>query len=128
MLAASPWLWGILGALLVGASGAAYVKGRSDGRSIEFAERATLEEVARVARDAAMEAAGEKIASITKTQTTIRQKTEVVTREVPIYRDCINDARVERLLDAARENRPPTEPAGGGELPGAGASPTQNFW
>lgn len=124
----NPWLYVILGVLAAGGLAGSYVKGRSDGRAIEVAERATLEEVAREAREASMQAAAEAIAQISVTHTTIRQKAEVVTREIPVYRDCINDSRVERLLDDARADRAPAEPAGGGELPGVGAGPAQVVW
>lgn len=124
---AGNWLWIILGALVAVGLGGSYVKGRSDGRALEFAERATMDEVARVAREAAIQAAGEKIASIKVTQTTIRQKAEVITRENILYRDCRNDPAVVSLLDAARENRPPTERTGSSELPGTGASPSPDI-
>lgn len=124
----NPWLFVILGVLIAGGVTGAYVKGRGDGRAIEFAERATLEEVAREAREASMDAAAEAIARISVKHTTIRQQAEVTIREKPVYRDCVNDAAVSGLLDAARENRPVAEPAGGGELPGTGTSPTSKFW
>lgn len=126
MLALNPWL--ILGASVVVAVAfcGSYAKGRSDGRAIEVAERATLEEVARESREAAIQGAAAEIAKISWKHTTIRQTAEVVTREVPVYRDCINDARVERLLDDARANRAPSEPAGSRVMPGAGASPAQD--
>lgn len=114
----------ILGVSLAAAAaiGGAYVKGRSDGRAVEMAERATLEEVARESREAAMAAAGEAIARISVTHTTIRQKAEVITRENVVYRDCRNDAELVRLLDAARESRAPSESARDRVVPGVGAS------
>jgi hypothetical protein len=120
---ANPWF--ILGSLAAAVvlSGACYVKGRSDGRAIEIAERATLEEVAKVAREAAMAGAAKKIAEITINHTTIRQKAEVITRENVVYRDCRNSAELVGLLDDARANREPAEPANSGELPGTGANP-----
>jgi hypothetical protein len=121
--------WALLAAVLAfaGAVGGAYIKGRSDGRAVELSERATLEEIARVAREASVQAAAEAIAKISVNHTTIRQKAEVVTREVPVYRDCVNDTRVISLLDGARENRPPTQPTGDRELPGTGASSTPDI-
>lgn len=77
------------------------MKGRGDGRAIEFAERATLEEVARVARDAAMDAAAEKIAKIQVVNKTIYQR---ATREVlkePMYRDCLHSADGLRAVNQA---------------------------
>jgi uncharacterized membrane protein len=117
------WLFVTLGVAVAGGLAGAYVKGRSDGRALEVAERATLEEVARESREAAMQAAGEQIAKISRTHTTIRQQAEVITREHVVYRDCRNDAELVRLLDAARENRAPSQPASDRIVPGAGASP-----
>lgn len=122
MLAPNPWfILGWLAAALV-LCGACYVKGRSDGKAVEVAERATLEEVARESREAAMQAAAEAIAGISVTHTTIRQKAEVITREVEVYRECRNDPQLVGLLDAARGNREPTEPTRGSELSGPGTS------
>lgn len=101
------------------ACGGSYLKGRSDGRKMEVAERATLDEVARTAQTAAVDAAARAIAKITKVQTTIRHATEVQIREKPVYRDCVNDSGVERLLDSARSNQP-LEPAADSGVPGAG--------
>lgn len=126
MLAPNLWLYVTLGAVAVGGLASAYVKGRSDGQAIEVAQRSTLDEVARESREAAMDAAGEAIAKLTVNHTTIRQKAEVIVREVPVYRDCINDDRVIRMLDAARANQPYAESVSGGQLPGVGASATQD--
>jgi hypothetical protein len=121
------WLLLAAGVVFAGAIGGSYVKGRSDGRALEFAERASIEEVARAAGEASAQAAATAIAGMTVNHTTIRQKTETITREVPVYRDCINDAAVIELLDAARSNRAPAEPASGGSLPGAGADRASHF-
>lgn len=121
---ANPWLILAVGVALSVAVGGAYVKGRADGRAVEIAQRVTLDDVARESREAAMLAAAEQIAKITKVHTTIRQQAETVIREKLVYRDCVNDAAVVRLLDAARENRATSEPARDRELPGSGASPT----
>lgn len=126
MLAPSLWLYATLGVAVAGGLAGAYVKGRSDGRAIEVAERATIEEVARESREAAIQAAAEQIAKISVTHTTIRQKAEVVTREIPVYRDCANHPDVIGLLDAARANQSPSESAGDRIVPGAGASPAQD--
>lgn len=101
------------------ACGGSYLKGRSDGRKVEVAERATLDEVARVASEAATRASAAQIAKISVTHTTIRHQAEVITREKPVYRDCVNDPGVERLLDAARANAEP-EPASDSGVPGPG--------
>lgn len=123
-LLANPW--SILGSLAVvlALCGTCYVKGRSDGLAVEIAARATLEEVARESREAAMQAAAEAIAKISITHTTIRQKAEVITREKIQYRDCVNDPALSGLLDAARANQPAAEPLGDRVVSGTGASPT----
>lgn len=123
MMALNPWVLLAAGLALAGAVGGAYVKGRADGRAVEIAQRVTLENVARTAREASQQAAGEAIAKISVTHTTIRQKAEVITRENVVYRDCRNDTVVVGLLDDARENRSPSESTGGGELSGTGTSP-----
>ena len=117
MLGFNPWL--ILGALLTVASaiGGAYVKGRSDGRAVEIAQRVTLEEVARVSREAAMEGAAHKIAEIEVKHVTVRQQLETQIREKPVYRDCFADQRVfDTVNEAITGNPAPSQ----SELPAAG--------
>lgn len=59
--------------------------------------------------------AATEIAKIKVTQQTINRKVETLTREVPVYRDCIHDPAVSGLLDQARAGgRVPTKPDGGG--------------
>lgn len=87
-LLASPWALITLGVALVGAVGGSYVKGRSDGRAIEYAERMELEEVARVSREASIQAAAEAIATIKIEHRTIRQEVQREILEKPVYRDC----------------------------------------
>jgi hypothetical protein len=117
MLALNPWL--ILGASLAGAAalGGSYVKGRSDGRAVEIAQRVTLEEVARTAREASQQAAGEAIAKIEVKNVTIRQRLETEIREKPVYRDCIADQRV---LDTVNEAITGNTAPGASELSAAG--------
>jgi hypothetical protein len=123
----NPWPV-ILGALVVAATGGVYVKGRSDGKAAIIAKQATEDQIRFETLQLAQLAAAEEIAKISVTHTTIRQKAEVITREVPTYLDCTNDPRIGSLLDAARANQPEAVSPGGGELPGAGASPASNFW
>lgn len=124
----NPWL--ILGVVVgVGMiTGGAYVKGRSDGADKVIAKQAREDQVRLETLQLAQLAAAEEIAKISVTHTTIQQKAQVVTREVPVYRDCANDERIIRMLDAARANQPEAATAGGGELPGTSASPASNFW
>ena len=118
MLSLQTFAVGLLSVALL--TGGAYLQGRKDGRASEIAERQTIDEVARVSRESAQTAAAEAIAKITVTHTTIRQRAETITREVPVYRDCVNDPRVVGLLDTARANELPAQPAGDRSVPTAG--------
>jgi hypothetical protein len=115
---------GLLAVALI--TGASYIQGRKDGNAIAGAERATMEEIARVAREESAAAAAAAIANISVTHTTIRHRAEVITREKPVYRDCINDPGVERLLDAARANQPAPAASDSG-VPGAGDGASQDI-
>lgn len=123
MLAPSLWLYVTLGVAVAGGLAGAYVKGRSDGRAVIIASQARDDQIRLETLQLAQLAAAEEIAKISVTHTTIRQKAEVITRENVVYRDCRNDAVVVGLLDAARENRAPSEPIGDRVVPGTGASP-----
>jgi len=113
----SPNIWvAILGVALI--AGGSYVWGRSDGRALEYAERMKFEEVARISREAGLQAAAEAIAKQKVVHTTIRGRVEREVIERPVYRDCTHDERTLRLLNDALANRTP-EPAGRIELPGA---------
>jgi hypothetical protein len=109
----------ILGASLAVAValGGSYVKGRADGRAVEIAQRVTIEEVAKTAREASQQAAAEAIAKIEVKNVTIRQRLETEIREKPVYRDCIADQRV---LDTVNEAITGNTATGSGELPAAG--------
>lgn len=105
MLGFNPWLVVILGAVIVGATGASYLKGRADGKAVVIAAQASAETVRLETLHLAQMAAAEEIARIEVRHVTIRQQAETTLREIPVYRDCVNDAGVSSLLDAARENR-----------------------
>lgn len=106
-----------IGVIALAAVGGAYYRGRVDGENACIAKQAKEEEIRAETRRIALEAAGEKIAAIQVKHTTINRKVESVTREIPVYRDCLNDERVRGLLDAARE--------GGESAPGdPGSVPT----
>lgn len=113
---ANPWV--VLAAILAlaGAVGGAYIKGRSDGKAVEIAHRATLEEVAKVAREASAQASAEAIAKIEVKNVTIKQQLETQIREKPVYRDCFADQRV---LDTVNEAITGNPAPGAGELPTA---------
>lgn len=113
------WAFAILGAAIVGALAASYVKGRADGRKVEIAERATLEEVARVAREEASQAAADAIAAQKVQRVTIRQETEREIIREPLPADCVASDRLLELTNAAITGH--YHPADSGELPGADA-------
>lgn len=124
MLAFNPWLLVAAGIGLAGIASGAYVKGRSDGRAVEIAQRVTLEEVARTAREAAIAGAAEKIADIEVKHVTVRQQLETQIREKPVYRDCLTDQRVLDTVNEAITGYPaPSQ----GELPAAGPDDRVNL-
>lgn len=86
------------------------------GSDHEIAKQARTEQLIAATEKRTQDVVATAIAKMIPIQQTIRQKTETVIREVPIYRDCINDPAVERLLDAARANREP-ESTGSGSVP-----------
>lgn len=97
------WLAATLGAVL--AVGAAGVQGYRIGRDSVIASQASAEAIRMETLHLAQMAAAEEIARIEVRHVTIRQQAETTLREIPVYRDCVNDAGVSSLLDAARENR-----------------------
>lgn len=115
MLGFNPWLAVILGAVIVGATGGAYLKGRSDGKAVVIASQAQAQAVRLETLHLAQMAAAEEIAKIQIKHTTIRQTAEQVIREIPVYRECRNDELVRELLDSARQNR--DIPAGDRSVP-----------
>ena len=106
--------WAIIATLLSGAGGLWF--GVDLGADREIAKQAKIEEVRREVEDAARLGAAAAINEIEITNRTINREVETITREVPIYRDCVNTSDIERLLDAARANRA-GEPNGAGRVP-----------
>ena len=88
-----PLPWAILGVvLLVGISGASgYWKGGKDRANAIYAQQAREAVLTKEAQDKALQAAAAEIAKLDVTNRTIHAKTEVITREVPVYRDCRHD-------------------------------------
>lgn len=105
----------LLGLVLAwGASiGGAFFYGRDTGKDSVLAGQTLIEEVEKRAREGAAEA----IAQIEVKNITIRQKAEVITREIPVYRDCRHDPDAVRLLNDALAA--PGQVAPDRELPGA---------
>lgn len=114
----------ILIALLaaIAAAGGAYWQGRQDGRAGCQAEQARDQHVAQVATAAAAQAAASAIAAISVRHTTIRQETEREIQTRVEYRDCRHSPEQLQRINAAIGNAPGPQPAGGGELPAAGAA------
>ena len=118
MLNPVPLPWMIIGLLAaVGAAGTiGYVKGGTDTGNRIAADLARTAEVTRKAHDEALQAAAAQIAKLDVKSTTIRQKTEVITREVPVYGDCRHDPRTLGLLNESLAAGP-AQPADSGKLP-----------
>jgi hypothetical protein len=117
-----PLPWMLLAFLIaVGGAGATgYWKGGKDTGNRIAADLARTAAATREAQDAALNAAAEHIAKLDVKSTTIRQKTEVITREIPIYGDCRHDPRTLGLLNDALGAS--AESADPGELPGPDAA------
>jgi hypothetical protein len=108
-------------ALFVLSTAGAYVAGRRDGQRIELASCLATAAAIDKASDKASDAAAKAIAEQKPVTQVIKQRVETITREVPVYRDCLSDPAVERLLDDARAGRPVS--AGGGVVPGSEPGP-----
>jgi hypothetical protein len=72
--------------------------------------------------DKAQEGAARVIATLQPKYTTIQQKTETITREVPVYRDCHNTPDEFRLLNDALSGGDSTERSDGVTVPKADAA------
>ena len=118
--------WAILGAvLLVGALvGGAYRQGREDGENKIQAQQTREETLARAAADSAASAAAAAISKIEVRNVVVNKalEREVLTREV--FRDCRSGPDAVRMLNSTPGIAAPAgaASAGGGELPGAGAT------
>ena len=112
-----PWLL-LAVVLLVGASGATgYWQGSKHTADQIAAQAAREAALVEKTREVAALAAAEQISKIEVRNTTIRQKAEVITREVPIYSECRNDPRTFSLLnDALAPAGAEARPAGSGKL------------
>jgi len=109
-----PWMITALLTALIAASATGYYYGgkhQADRNASQIARERNLVEKVRAAT-------AEEISKIEIRNTTIRQKAEVITREVPVYRDCVHDDRTLSLLNAALQGAT-AESAVDGELPGA---------
>jgi hypothetical protein len=93
----------------------AFFYGEGVGKDSEIATQAREDKVALVASAAAASAAANAISKLEVKHAVIRQKADTIIREVPVYRDCLNDNRV---LDAINQARG-FEPAGSSVVPSA---------
>ena len=118
---ARPYAYFALAAALAVMIGAAYLKGREDGRDSEQAQVAREASLVAVTRAVALRSAAEAIAQIQVTHSTIRQAVEREIVEKPVYRDgCKHSDRVMQLINAAIAGT--NVAAADRELPGADAA------
>lgn len=94
------------------ACGAAYVKGRADGRAVERDKHAGELSIEARASAAAASAAADAISRIEVKHVTIRQALETQVREVPVFRNCHLPADSLRNLNAALTGAEPAAAAG----------------
>lgn len=99
----TPWVVvGIL--ILLGlVGGAGFRLGITHERGIAAAQQELIERAA----DAFDAKVADHVSKIRPLHKTIQVNAKEIISEVPVYRDCVNDPSVERLLDAARANRSP---------------------
>lgn len=115
----NPW---IILAVIIALAAAGY-EGFSLGADHEVARQAKTVALIAAVKEQAQQGAADAIAKIDITQTTINRKVETITREVPVYRECLNTPDVERLLNDARAGLDRPNSAGGGVMPGPRSSP-----
>ena len=118
---AQPYAYFAIAAILATALGAAYLKGREDGRDSAQAHAMRESDLVATTRAVALRSAAEAIAQIQVTHSTIRQAVEREIVEKPVYRDgCKHSDRVMQLINAAIAGT--AIPAADSELPGADAA------
>ena len=99
---AQPYAYFAIAAILATALGAAYLKGREDGRDSAQAQASRESELVATTRAIALRTAADAIAQIQVTHSTIRQAVEREIVEKPVYRDeCKHSDRVMQLINAA---------------------------
>lgn len=97
----------------------AFFYGQHLGEQGAEAQKAREERIAKVAYDAGQDGAAAAIAKLKPRNVTIRQELAREIQTNTIYRDCRVPAGGVQLVNDAIGGRP--EPAGVGQLPGAGA-------
>lgn len=116
MIAAAPY---IAAAWLLSIGGAGWY-GMNLGEDRVAAKTAELNKLVQEVEARAMLGAANAIAKNKPLHTTIQSKVETITREVPVYRDCVTTPDVVGLLDTARANGK-QQGVSGGSVPGTGA-------
>ena len=100
--------------------GGAFFYGQGVGKDSEIAGQAEVKQAILDTRAAAQSGAADAIAALKPVNKTIVQKTQREITENVVYRDCKLPASGVRLANEAITGKP-AEPAGGEQLPGAGA-------
>ncbi|MDM0024062.1 hypothetical protein [Variovorax saccharolyticus] len=118
----NPYLLIAAGVFWVASVGAAGWFSYGAGVDSELAGQAREDRARRETLEAAQQGAATAIAALKPVNTTIVQKTQKEVRENTVYRDCRVPASGVQLANEAITGRP-TEPAGGGVVPGANAAP-----
>ncbi len=96
--------------------------GWASGAAREKAAHMASAALVRDAAEAVDAKVAERIAAIRIVNQTVSGRVREVIRENVVYRECLVDPAMQRLLDAAREGR--AEPASGsGSMPGPGPGP-----
>ncbi len=93
-----------------------YLQGRADGADSIIASQANDEKIRRDTILAADEGAARAISRLEVKNVTIRQNTQTIVREVPVYRECKHDRRV---LDNINASLSGSESPGPSQLPTA---------
>lgn len=101
-----------------------FAVGWASGAAREKAAHKAAQELIREAADAVDSRVAERISAIRVVNQTVSGRVREVVRENTVYRDCVVDPALQRVLEAAREGRAEPAPAGGGLPPsGEGAAP-----
>lgn len=96
----------------------AFFYGRNLGIESAQLEQKKQQDLIEDVEKRAQAGAAAEIAKLKPLQQTINRKVETITREVPVYRDCVHDPAVSGLLDQARAGgRLPAQPDGGRGVP-----------
>lgn len=123
-LLANPWVLLAIVAALVASHGTVAYKAYHAGQDNIVAETSKIVDSEVRTRDAALAVVSEAIGNMKVRNVTIRQKTETLTRELPVYRECNHDADGLRTINEALTGTEQQQPAatGNGVVPNPGAA------